>query len=233
MIAIGAVALVVGSASGAPTVTSATAVRYTAPYSGEEEGNIFEGFSGCGVAASVPSEPFFNLTTGLGYGKVKETARSCGSTASSTYADVAPELLSSGLPPTSGLHHLRANWKLTFSVNLSANPANATQQASAGLFVVVEIGLLDMTTGKAIYRDVLPTTLEETISSGSFSQTYSNVRESVYLNTTLNGTNQYTFETDFEVGIYLSVSPGSSTASGLVNMSSGLKAADLVSVVFR
>ncbi len=230
LIVVGVVALMIGTSTATPAMSVATTTKFVAPYSGSEEGVVFTGFSGCGVTGSAPAQPFFNLTNGHGYANATAAAHSCGSTGSSVFADALPEFMSNVFVTTSGHHHFRANWKLDFSVHLSARPGNSSQLASAGLQVTVDLSLLNLSSGKSIYRSNFPVALEQTISSGSYAHTFSNVRESVYLNTTLSAGDAYSFETDVEVGVYLSVSPGSSTASASVNMETGGRSANLLSV---
>jgi len=223
-VVIAGAALLVNTASAASLATPATKITYKAPYGGIS-GTGFGGVSsGCGLAATLLVYPFFNLTTGVGTESDKVTAHSCGTANGTLSLDSSTGLNGTTFTTTTGLHHFVANWVLTFSVDLVATPGGASQSALAYYIVLGGLNVFD-TTNNMTYRagqaDVPG--LTHYITSGTYTRTFTKVHETTYLNVSLVSGHMFRMQVGVAVVLYLSVSPGSSSASATVNLGSGGK----------
>jgi hypothetical protein len=224
------VVLLVGTTSAVPLTTAATASTVGAPYSGTVETGFLGNPLGCGIGADFPVLPFFNLTSGQALASVKATAHSCGSTNASVYLQSNAGFTSASYKTTTGVHHLAAHWLLTFSVSLSAKPGTAGHAVRAQFAVYFQFELFDRTTGLTYYQGNYPE-IYDTVTSGTYSHTYTKLSESVFLNATLIKGDSYEFEAQAVIAVESFVGPGTGTASASVTMGSGADQALLSSVV--
>jgi hypothetical protein len=196
------------------------------PYSGTENGYVSETLSGCGITASNPVLPFFNLTTGQAIESAKVTARSCGTANSSAYTNLVATFTGRPFTPTGGLHHLKQNWVLDLVSTLTVTSGSGAPNA---LFSVdLSFQLTDLTGGGTLSGGIV--TLSNEIFSGSYSQGHTGLHRSTYYNTTMNATHSYEFVAQVQISVGVFVPPGSNSASAFVNMGSGGRNAFLASI---
>lgn len=221
--------LLASNAVAAPTGTGKATVKYVPPYSGSAFTTQVYVHSGCDVSGAKLVHPVFNLTTGRALDSTQATAVTCGSANSSADISVGAGFDSTSFTSLAGLYGFVAHWSLTFSVILAATPGSASQAAEAHYYVVGWLGVEDLTNHTIVYGSWVT---GYAISSGTFSQSYSNLHASVYLNTTLVTSDVY------ELVIYIttesaasaSTGPGAGYAIASVNMGSGGEHAVLTSV---
>ncbi len=225
-----AVALVfVGSSAAAPLSTTRASPPTRAPFSGTEFG-IFTGeSSGCGVASTFPVLPFFNLTTGVANGSVKATARSCGSTNSTVFSFEIDEFESAAFRvPSTGTYQLKASWVLSFATTLKATSGAVSEYAAAEFIVTATVEVLNVSSGAYTYGTDSSET--HSITTGTYTHTYVKLHTSAFLNLTLDKADQYNVLTFVEITALADTTPGTSSASALVNMGSSGKDAILTSI---
>lgn len=226
--AVGVVALLVGTAAATPVAAGTTTVTYVAPYSGTEYTVLILEPTGCGLGVSLPVLPLFDLTDGVALESAGATAHSCGSANSTLYVEAAAGVTSGTFTTKAGAHHLTANWDLDLSARLSVTHGSSGS-ARAEFAVFFEFLLFDRTSGTTMYQNSYPD-LYDIITSGTYSHSYPQVSESVYLNATLDKGHSYAFEAVALIVVTVFVKDVSSSASASVNLGSGSKGATLTSV---
>jgi hypothetical protein len=233
--AIAAVAVaifLIGTAAGAPapTVRAAASKSWSAPYTnGTQFGILFGSTGGCSsVGLSV--SPFFNTTTGHGFLASNASARSCPGGNSSALWEMDAVLESPVFTTTTGAHHLRVNWSLSFAVNLSAHRGGVHQNASAYYEVGAFVQLVNTTTDTDVAGVEYQPIFTDALYSGTYSHAYHKVAVTSYFNATLSKTQHYVWEAYVYCDLFTFVTTGSSSAFASVNVGSGGNTAVVKSV---
>lgn len=230
MAAVGIALLFVGSTAAATPDHVQADKKYVAPFSGTPVNN-FNGFgSGCGTSG-FSLFPVFNLTTGYANESIKGNVRSCGNVNSTAWLETTAGFMSVPFATTTGTHNIWANWTVDLSMKLVATPGSVTQGAVAYANEEVFVYLMDLTNNTAFYPTFEPAAYEY-ITSGIYSHVYK-LHESDSLSAPLNGSHSYQFVTEVICYGGVTVTPGTSTASFSLNMSTGGKSGLLRSVVFK
>jgi len=211
---------------------AATPVKYTAPYSGVEGAAISTLTDGCSAKLKFPIQPFFNLSTNRGTASVQVTVKSCGSANTSALAMVSAGFEGNPFSPSkSGVDHLKATANFDFKFSIVATPGGVGQFAEASYGVAVGFDyLLDVTNGTS-YVDTFTSGVGGVISSGTSSSGFTNLHLTSYLNASLLKTHMYRIGVGFDIQVFAFVTPGSSSASALVNMGSAGEHSNLLDVI--
>ncbi len=221
--------LFVGSSAAAPLSTTTASPPTRAPYSGTEFGVFLGESSGCGVSATFPVLPFFNLTTGVANGSVKATAHSCGSANSTVFAFEYDEFESAAFRvPSTGAYQLKASWVLSFSTTLKATPGAATELASAEFIVEATVEVLNESSG--VFTDGTAPSETHYITTGTYTHSYAKLHKSAFLNLTLVKGYSYAVVALVQISALAASTPGTSSASAAVNMGSSGKDAVLTAI---
>ncbi len=222
--------LVSGTSLGASAASHPSHFHLVAPYSGEGYGEVGVFNSGCRLTDSTPVDPVVNSSSGWAEMSGKVTAGSCGASNSSTEVTLFGGLDSNAtFQTTNGVHTLTSRWVIDLSTHLTASPGGPTQNATAELIVYPYMYLADLTSG-AVYMGSQPFAIYENVSSGSFAHTFAHVHTSSSIVTTFVRSHTYEFGVGIEVELVASVTPGTSSASASVNMATGARGAELLSV---
>jgi hypothetical protein len=229
---VGIAVLLVSSAAASAALTPRPSAPLTAPYTGTETAYavvLLGGTNGpiCGVAGSFPVSPFFNTTTGYANMSAKATSASCGPGTSDASAMAQAGFTSSPITGLSGLHHMKVNWVLDFSVKLSST-APGTSTAEVYFYVETSAWIYDVNNGTTFFQQNYPE-VNVGFTSGTYTHSYK-VHQTDYNNATLVKKHSYLIEVFVTIGAFASVPPGSSTASALVNMGSNNKHGYLTSI---
>lgn len=222
------VVLVMGTASAAPAVTTATTTKDVAPYAGIGLGTFGNYASGCGSTAAVSTLPFFNTTNGVGKLAAKTTSKNCGTVASNRTIQVSVEYVSPEFTTTTGSHNVTATWSLTFTGKLAAT--GTTSDPSLAVLEVLVYTFLDDTSNSTTLGTVAAAPAAKEITSGTYSHTFSKVTEKVSLVRSLVKGQSYEFAVEVLVLLSTSVAPGGTSASASVTMAGGSDGATLKSV---
>jgi len=214
------VVLLIGTASAAPVTGLRATTTYAPPYSGTPGATFIGLATGCGSTGSIVVFPSFNLTSGKGLGSTKVSASSCGATNSSMQIELSAGFNSTSFTTTSGLHRFVAHWTLTFVVKLAASAGSSTQFAEAVFFVAEGIGIHDNTNGTT-FVGATSKLLYDAITSGTYTHTYSKIKETSWNNATLVKGHSYSMQLGLDIVTVAGVTAGKSTASASVAMAGG------------
>jgi hypothetical protein len=228
--ALGVVALLLGTATATPAISTGSAVRYVAPYSGTVTISTQPNPSGCNASAKFPVKPSFNLTTGLASVSEKAAASACPPLADSSSTEGASVgFTSSPFTSKGGFQHLKLALTLDFSAKLVASPGSSTQTVWARFYVIASFTVYDQTTSTTLATNSSQQ-IEVTIYSGTYAHTYSHAHLFSYVNATLVTSDSYYFVAQIEDITTVYMTPGTSTASASLNMGSGGRSGDIASV---
>ncbi len=230
VVAVAAVALMVGSASASPAAL-ATTTKYTAPYPGYGFSGVDLLPAGCGQTASVSVLPQINLTTGKAIADAKDSSRSCGTANSSVELVLYADYESGEFTTTAGVHNLTATWSITLKINLTAK-SGGTGQLAESFFAADAATYIYDETNSTEFGSTTPAVLDNFIESGSYSHTYSSVKAQSWVDAKLVKSHTYAFGVDLIIYIATAVTPGKSTATASLTMSGGKDGATLKSISF-
>ena len=122
-------------------VAQRTSIRYVPPYAGLTSYLTSYSYAyGCGNSSSTPTPPSFNNSSGHLAGRLDTSVVPGKACVVRSYALAYEYLFLEGISPTfsvstGGLYVLRTNWwfewRLNYSTQVAASPANQTSQANA------------------------------------------------------------------------------------------------------
>jgi hypothetical protein len=223
-----AVALMVLLAPTASAFSPSSVKTLKAPYAGTESSYEDANFQGCGATAVWARTPFFNLTTGHDFAVAQANSTSCGRTNSSAGVYSEPEYASNALALPTVHGSVAEHWTVSFSVHLVATPG-ASGSAVATVELYLYSYIYDSTNGS--YIDTTAAGADyKSITTGSFTKTFTGVKLVDYVNGTFAAKDSYYLYAGLDVLAYAETSSGHAVAGAYINAGLSGKFANLTSI---
>jgi hypothetical protein len=223
-LAITIVVLLLAPATASP-VRTLTKFTRTAPYLGNESAAMSGVPHGCGNSISF-TPPFFNVTSGKATEQEKSSSVPCAGQNSSTIFIEYAGLQTLSFTVTSGKYTIKANWVASFSVKLHVASGTSTLAPFASYYEWI-VAQVFAANGTVYYPSHYSELTKTVTGSGSYSHSYKNVTQSAFVNATLTSGQTYYLMLWIATQVGTWATPGTSSTSASVSMSTATDYATL------